>query len=274
MLIQTGWVYILTIFAIVPPEQRASYSAIIDDILSKSDLNVISAKQIRKGLQAKVDYDLTPQKDEIKELIMERFDKVQNEQEDEEKAPEPAPTANGLKPQRDSSTKSQSRTTSPPATKRKADESEELSEVVDSPPPKKVKKKAIKPEAESDEAYAARLQAELNSVQGRLTRGGGPKRKPPVKKEKKTKKKSSAKVRAEDDSELSGSGSEEPVKKTGGFNVSRATISMNGAQGYVLTCLFLSETHAALRAPCDSPRRVLAFATANREANMGAHQGE
>ena len=46
----------------VPPEQQASYSAIIDDILSKSDLNTISAKRIRKELQDQVDYDLTPQK--------------------------------------------------------------------------------------------------------------------------------------------------------------------------------------------------------------------
>jgi upstream activation factor subunit UAF30 len=46
----------------VPPEVEASYSAIIDGILQSSDLNTISAKAIRKGLQSKVDYDLTPQK--------------------------------------------------------------------------------------------------------------------------------------------------------------------------------------------------------------------
>lgn len=46
----------------VPPEQQASYSAIIDQILASSDLNTISAKRIRKGLQEKVDYDITPQK--------------------------------------------------------------------------------------------------------------------------------------------------------------------------------------------------------------------
>lgn len=47
---------------LVAPEQAASYSAIIDRILAKSDLNTVSAKSIRKGLQAKVDYDLAPQK--------------------------------------------------------------------------------------------------------------------------------------------------------------------------------------------------------------------
>ncbi|KAK5256898.1 hypothetical protein LTR16_002145 [Cryomyces antarcticus] len=46
----------------LPPEQEASYSAMIDSILATSDLNTISAKKIRKGLQAAVDYDLTPQK--------------------------------------------------------------------------------------------------------------------------------------------------------------------------------------------------------------------
>lgn len=39
-----------------------SYSRIIDDILSNSDLNTISAKKIRKGLQDHVGQDLTPQK--------------------------------------------------------------------------------------------------------------------------------------------------------------------------------------------------------------------
>lgn len=238
----------LTPLTSVPPEQRASYSAIIDDILSKADLNLISAKQIRKGLQAQVDYDLTPQKDEIRDLIMERFDKVQTKNEYEENAPEPVPTANGAKARRGSASKSESRHTSPPTTKRKADESDELSDVVDSPPPKKIKKKTIKPEAESDEAYAARLQAELNSVQGRLTRGGGPKRKPPVKKEKKTKKKSSAKVRAEDDSELSGTGSPEPAKKTGGFNVSSSTIRDRVQSTKTLTDIISSETNAAIGA--------------------------
>lgn len=46
----------------VPPEVEASYTTIIDSILAKSDLNTVSAKRIRKGLQAAVDYDLTPQK--------------------------------------------------------------------------------------------------------------------------------------------------------------------------------------------------------------------
>jgi upstream activation factor subunit UAF30 len=46
----------------LPPEVEASYSAIIDSILAASDLNTISAKRIRKGLQEKVDYDISHQK--------------------------------------------------------------------------------------------------------------------------------------------------------------------------------------------------------------------
>lgn len=46
----------------VPPEVEASYTAIIDSILDASDLNTITAKTIRKGLQAQVGYDITPQK--------------------------------------------------------------------------------------------------------------------------------------------------------------------------------------------------------------------
>jgi len=53
---------LLADFMLVPPEQHASYSAIIDAILASADLDTISAKAIRKGLQEQVDYDLTPQK--------------------------------------------------------------------------------------------------------------------------------------------------------------------------------------------------------------------
>ena len=46
----------------VPPSQRTSYSAIIDSILADADLETISAKRIRKGLQERIDHDLTDQK--------------------------------------------------------------------------------------------------------------------------------------------------------------------------------------------------------------------
>lgn len=46
----------------MPPEQEAAYSAIIDSILQSSDLETVSAKRIRKGLQERVDYDISHQK--------------------------------------------------------------------------------------------------------------------------------------------------------------------------------------------------------------------
>jgi len=49
-------------FLTVTPEQRASYSTIIDSILDSADLDTISAKAIRKSLQTKVDYDLSEKK--------------------------------------------------------------------------------------------------------------------------------------------------------------------------------------------------------------------
>lgn len=52
----------------VPREVEASYSAIIDDILASSDLETVSAKRIRKGLQEKVDYDISPQKVSVHSL--------------------------------------------------------------------------------------------------------------------------------------------------------------------------------------------------------------
>lgn len=47
---------------IVLPAERAQYSAIIDGILATGDLQTISAKQIRKGLAAQLDLDLSDKK--------------------------------------------------------------------------------------------------------------------------------------------------------------------------------------------------------------------
>lgn len=159
---------------------------------------------------------LTSLKDAITQLIMERFDKKQADAAPTP-APEPAPTANG------NALPSPSPTASSPKKRKASSEVEsddDLSDIADSPPPKKVKKKAPKPEAESDEMLAAKLQAEFNQP-SRSTRGGGAKPKKPVKKEKGTKKKSKTKLSAADDSELE-SGDEKPEKerKQGGFNVS------------------------------------------------------
>lgn len=57
----------------VPPEVRANYISIIDSILTESDLSRISEKKIRQGIQAKVEYDITPQKVRIKQWIQRKY---------------------------------------------------------------------------------------------------------------------------------------------------------------------------------------------------------
>jgi hypothetical protein len=46
----------------VSSSERAQYSAIIDEILASGDLQTISAKQIRKGLQARLGFDISDKK--------------------------------------------------------------------------------------------------------------------------------------------------------------------------------------------------------------------
>ena len=46
----------------LPSEVRAQYVAIIDSILLNADLTTISVKQVRAGIQDKVQYDITPHK--------------------------------------------------------------------------------------------------------------------------------------------------------------------------------------------------------------------
>jgi upstream activation factor subunit UAF30 len=53
----------------VPPDVRESYIKVIDAILATSDLNTISEKRIRRGLQETLDYDITPQKVGFPSLI-------------------------------------------------------------------------------------------------------------------------------------------------------------------------------------------------------------
>lgn len=101
-----------------------------------------------------------------------------------------------------------------------ADDSE-LSNVPTSPPPKK--KRKAEPALDDDAAFAAKLQAEENS-RARPTRGGASRKSFLIKKKKKTsKKKTSDRVKAEDDSDLDGSGSgaeDKTVNRSGGFHVS------------------------------------------------------
>jgi len=46
----------------LPPDMAEQYSAIIDSILEDADLNTISAKRIRKGLQERLGHDISGEK--------------------------------------------------------------------------------------------------------------------------------------------------------------------------------------------------------------------
>lgn len=52
----------LTVPLIVLPAEQAQFSALIDGILATADLSTISAKKIRKELQAKLTVDISDKK--------------------------------------------------------------------------------------------------------------------------------------------------------------------------------------------------------------------
>lgn len=57
-------VYLITPLTLmkVSSEENSKYSIIIDKILKEGDLSTISAKQIRRDLQAELGFDLSHQK--------------------------------------------------------------------------------------------------------------------------------------------------------------------------------------------------------------------
>ncbi|RDW70719.1 SWIB/MDM2 domain protein [Aspergillus mulundensis] len=195
------------------PSAREEYIPIIDSILSASDLNTISEKRIRKGLQDEIGYDLTPQKAAIKQLIMERFDIFA-----EKKGIGAPPTPNGDTQHGDSATpvEPSSPSQSSTAQKRQADSADLEDLPTKTPPPKKQKHKPSH-DIDADALYAAKLQAEEN-LRARPTRGASTRKAAPVKKKKSTAK-TAKKVRVEDDSDIgSGSESGKKVNRSGGFH--------------------------------------------------------
>ncbi|KAI4121380.1 MAG: hypothetical protein LQ338_006393 [Usnochroma carphineum] len=196
-------------------EVEAKYTKIIDVILASSDLNTISEKRIRKGLQQAVNDDLTPQKDVIKPLIMARFDKFMANQ-------DTASNTNGhVEEAKQGSLRSPEAirpSTSPAANhvqERDSAEVDESSEVIDAASPKKKRKRSP---LDDDAVFAAKLQAEENSRVARSTRGGGPKKAAPVKKKKTAKKKTADRIDAADDSDMDTEPTKKKVNRSGGFH--------------------------------------------------------
>ncbi|KAF7589969.1 hypothetical protein BBP40_003460 [Aspergillus hancockii] len=193
-------------------QDRDQYVPIIDSILAKSDLNTISEKRIRKGLQEEVGYDLTLQKAVIKQLIMERFD-IFAENGGIGTSPEAATSTTLATNGHDSVTPVEysSPARSSKSHKRQADSEERESNKT---PP--AKKKKSDHDVDADAIYAAKLQAEEN-MRARPTRGASTRKAQPVKK-KTTKAKTSKKVKAEDDSDIESSSEVKKVNRSSGFH--------------------------------------------------------
>ncbi|KAI9903684.1 hypothetical protein N3K66_000213 [Trichothecium roseum] len=190
-------------------EEEKQYSSIIDGILRTADLQTISRKKVREGLETSLGgKDLSDQKQAIKDLIVARFDAISEIQaESVEEAPEPSPkkrAANG--------------------------DSHYGSDPSMSPEPAKKKAKRSSSVEDADARLAAQLQAQENSLaRGRATRRGNDKPKP---KKKAPRKKSAKKVSTGDDSDVDGSDAP-PKRKAGGgfqkpFNLSETLADLCG----------------------------------------------
>ncbi|KAI1370969.1 SWIB-domain-containing protein [Hypoxylon crocopeplum] len=197
-------------------EEETRYTEIIDGILATADLETVTRKKIRMGLETALGgKDLSDQKNAIKALIEDRFDAISSA----------APPPSSAVPQLES--------TSPrPSPKRQANGYDESTvdvqedangdeiKVSVQPPKKKQRKEKSEDTEDADAKLAAILQAQENQNQRtRSTRGGG-KPKAPAKKKKATpRKKSDKKVGPEDDSDVEGSeeSASRPRKAGGGF---------------------------------------------------------
>ncbi|KAL1990497.1 hypothetical protein VTN49DRAFT_6336 [Thermomyces lanuginosus] len=191
------------------PEERESYTKIIDSILAESDLQTVSEKRIRRGLQDAVGRDLTEQKAAIKELIMERFDIFASQA--DQGSTTPAEAVNGHNANGKGNEKASA---SPSSSPQKRPAENERPEDAGSKSPK-AKRQKPDHDIEADALFAAKLQAEENK-RARPTRGSANRKTTLVKKKAKTAKK----VRAEDDSGLDSSSEagKKEVNRSGGFH--------------------------------------------------------
>ncbi|KAK0750031.1 SWIB/MDM2 domain-containing protein [Schizothecium vesticola] len=188
-------------------EEKSDYTRIIDGILATADLQTVSRKTIRAGLEDAVGRDLSSQKTAIKALIEARFDAINSES--------PPPSAE-VKAEASPMPYTNGRSTSGDGD---GDADSEIK--VSLPTPKKRQKRESSSE-DADARLAAELQAQENRRAGRpQTRGAGtaarPKAKP--KKAKTAKKKSEKRVRSDDDSDVDANGepNEKKRKAGGGF---------------------------------------------------------
>ncbi|KAI1120851.1 DEK C terminal domain-containing protein [Nemania abortiva] len=189
-------------------DEEARYTKIIDRILATADLETVTRKKIRLGLQAELGgRDLNEQRDAIKALIEQRFDAISSAA-----APADAAASDPHDPP------------SPPngylnghggSAKDEPDVNGGEIKVSTQPPKKKQRKEPSADTEDADAKLAALLQAEENQ-RTRTTRGGGAKAAPKKKKKPAPKKKSDKRVRPEDDSDVDEGEEPSPKKRKAG----------------------------------------------------------
>ncbi|KAK1770214.1 upstream activation factor subunit spp27 [Phialemonium atrogriseum] len=199
-------------------EEESEFIRIIDGILATADLETVTRKKIRQGLEATLGKELTEQKHAVRSLIEARFDAMNSV----DTQPMPTPPAASTT---DASPKRESNSDTP------SDDADTYPVVddgqieVSSLPPAKKKQKRDSSVEDADARLAAELQAQENRLARARTTRGGASAKPSKSKSKAAKKKSEKRVR-EDDSEGGGGVSDSaPKRKTGGgfqkpFNLS------------------------------------------------------
>ncbi|KAL1843449.1 hypothetical protein VTJ49DRAFT_1559 [Mycothermus thermophilus] len=193
-------------------EEKATYTRIIDDILATSDLETVTRKKIRQGLEAAIDKDLSDQKDAIKALIEARFDAISAAA-----AQVPTPTSGAATNGNHSASEEADGD---------ADEDDGEIQVAAPQRPSKKQKRETSASEDADARLAAELQAQENRLsRGRVTRGAGAAANNKTKARAKatTKRKSAKRVRSDDDSEVEDG--DKPKRKAGGgfqkpFNLS------------------------------------------------------
>ncbi|KAK3376877.1 hypothetical protein B0T24DRAFT_677737 [Lasiosphaeria ovina] len=209
-------------------DEKVKYTRIIDGILAAADLQTVTRKKIREGLEEAIQKDLSDQKNAIKSLIEERFDAISADATQAIPTP-PSGAAVDLSPQPETNGHS-------PDVKPEGDEDADVAddddgEIEVSLPPAKKKQKRESSSEDADARLAAELQAQENRrSRGPLTRGAGAtkvtkkvKAKP---KAKATKKKSEKRVRSDnDDSDVDSEAEGKQKRKAGGgfqkpFNLS------------------------------------------------------
>jgi len=203
-------------------DERAEYTRIIDGILATANLETVTRKKIRQGLEAAINKDLSDQKNAIKSLIEARFDAISSD------AAQAIPTPpSGTAVEENDPSPEPSRTTSSDDADLNGDAADGEINVSTSPPAKKKQKRESVSDEDADAKLAAELQAQenrLSRARGPQTRGGGAaaaKKGKPKAKAKPAKKKSEKRVRGSDESDVEGdsdAGGEKKRKAGGGFS--------------------------------------------------------